>query len=144
MPRLNQPCDRARAAISMELDGELSELDRHRMQRHLARCEACRGFQEDASTFTMRLRLAPLEPVPVPMGGRFRRRGRRSAGAISISSAAAVAVAGLLFGSNLARDSGGGAGTPSGPAASTSAAVGAATPHRLRLPIGQRSAADDF
>ena len=48
MATLPHNCDRARAWVSLKLDGELSELEGFMLESHLARCEACRAFATDA------------------------------------------------------------------------------------------------
>ena len=41
MGALKAGCDRAREWVSLELDGELSELGAARLDAHLVRCAAC-------------------------------------------------------------------------------------------------------
>ena len=92
MAPLPHSCDRARAWVSLRLDGELSELEGFMLESHLARCEACRAFAADTVGFTTALRTAPLEPpraarARCPRGAaraargavRCRRRARRRA-----------------------------------------------------------------
>lgn len=69
-------CQRARSLVSVSLDGTLNDLEQHFLGVHLARCEACRAFQEDARAFTTLLRDAPLEDVPWPATASV--RGHRS------------------------------------------------------------------
>ena len=83
-------CDRVRAQISLELDGELSQLERAMLTSHLARCTDCRVFEAEVTAFTHALRAAPLETLSVPISiaqaplrsrpppGRRRRRRSRS------------------------------------------------------------------
>ena len=66
------PCHRARSLVSQGLDAPLHELEERFVKVHLARCGACRAFQEDAEAFTTLLRDAPLEPVPWPVGASVR------------------------------------------------------------------------
>ncbi len=56
-------CEQAREYISLELDGELSELERERLRMHLAQCSACARYARDVRGTTSLLRSAPLEPV---------------------------------------------------------------------------------
>ena len=50
--RLPDDCDRARASVSAELDGELPELARAHLRWHLTRCGSCRDFRTDVAAFT--------------------------------------------------------------------------------------------
>jgi anti-sigma factor RsiW len=62
---VNRHCDRARAAISFEVDGELSELELAVLRRHLRQCERCVSFRADTMAFSEMLRAAPLEEYSV-------------------------------------------------------------------------------
>jgi predicted anti-sigma-YlaC factor YlaD len=87
-------CEHARAQISLELDGELSQLGRAMVRAHLLRCARCRAFAGDVGAFTRQLRAAPFEQLsrPLPVfrahAGRFGRTTR----AISQVGVAAVFV----------------------------------------------------
>ena len=59
-------CTRAREAVSARLDGELNELEGHRLDLHLQECGACRAFAAGASAVALELRTA--EPVAAPAG----------------------------------------------------------------------------
>ena len=87
-------CERAREWVSLQLDGELSELERTLMRAHLDRCADCQAFSADLSSLTMELRTAPLElllrPVVVP---RSPRRVVVRALRVAAPMAAGVAVA---------------------------------------------------
>jgi predicted anti-sigma-YlaC factor YlaD len=92
-------CERARAAISLELDDELSPLERAFLERHLARCAGCRAFRLECAGFTRELRDASLERMAGFAGDvvalrRVRRRvlPRQVA---AIASVATLAVGGL-------------------------------------------------
>ena len=50
-------CDRAREAISARIDGEDPGVPAGALDAHLARCEACRGWQQRAHVMTRRARL---------------------------------------------------------------------------------------
>jgi predicted anti-sigma-YlaC factor YlaD len=67
-------CDRARTAISAQLDGELSELGAARLAAHLRVCAACEAFAFELASIAARLRGAPLEQpgvsVVLPARGR--------------------------------------------------------------------------
>src|SRR5207248_5258989 len=56
-------CDTAREQLSLLLDQELPELDRARLDTHLAECAACHTFGAGIVTLTTSLRDAPLEEV---------------------------------------------------------------------------------
>jgi len=53
-------CERAAQAISMQLDGELSELELAQLRSHLDACAACRMLEEQMVGMTLELRIAPL------------------------------------------------------------------------------------
>jgi predicted anti-sigma-YlaC factor YlaD len=60
-------CDEARQAISALLDGEVPGVELEELDNHLAICEACRSWQEQAHWLTRRVRLQPLSaPGPSP------------------------------------------------------------------------------
>jgi anti-sigma factor RsiW len=86
----SRTCDRTRAWISAELDGELSEFESILVRGHLVRCGSCRTFKHDAAAFAGALRSAPLEqmsrPVVVP------RRGRIAFNPLRVPGVAALAV----------------------------------------------------
>jgi predicted anti-sigma-YlaC factor YlaD len=56
-------CDTAREQLSRQLDDELPELDRARLDSHLEQCAACRSFGVEIGGVTRTLRDAPLEEV---------------------------------------------------------------------------------
>lgn len=79
--------------MSLELDDELSHLERAMVESHLRRCGGCRAFREDVGSFTYEIRQAPLEE----WSSRFliapRRRGVHAATLRVASAAASIAVA---------------------------------------------------
>ena len=92
-------CDRARAWVSLELDGELSQLERSLLDSHLSGCAVCRAFKVDAVSATAELRAAPLErlerPIMLPSRRRLAFRPLEAAAAvlavaISLGSVAAA------------------------------------------------------
>ena len=87
-------CERAREWSSLRLDGELPQLQRAMLRKHLAACAGCAAFDSDLAAATAALRTAPMEllerPVVIP-------RRRRSALRIAPAFAAAAAVA-FVFG----------------------------------------------
>jgi predicted anti-sigma-YlaC factor YlaD len=125
-------CDDARLAVSLALDGELHDVGLRQVRRHLASCADCRDVvagMEDASVL---LRHLPLERFRCELHrGRLARQA--SAGHGRQWAAAAVAVLALVLAT-------GSLPQPHGtPAARPVVAVAP-----LALPIGQRSALDDF
>jgi anti-sigma factor RsiW len=58
---LPRSCDRVREQVSLELDGELSQLEQVILERHLTRCAACAEYRNEVAAITSRLREAPLE-----------------------------------------------------------------------------------
>jgi anti-sigma factor RsiW len=83
-------CERVRSSISLEIDGELSELERRMVAAHLARCPDCQEFKADVLGFTYELRAAPLEPLDHPIA--VHRPRRVSFPRMQVGIAAAVAV----------------------------------------------------
>jgi anti-sigma factor RsiW len=67
-------CTRARESVSARLDGELSELEGHRLDQHLQGCAACRAFAAGASAVSLELRSADLVPAPAGLFVPHRRR----------------------------------------------------------------------
>jgi anti-sigma factor RsiW len=55
-------CDRCREQVSLELDGELSEVERAMLRVHLERCAGCRAYWERVGAVVRLLRAASLEP----------------------------------------------------------------------------------
>ena len=89
----NVSCERARAWASLELDGELSEVEEALLEDHVRRCSACAEARDRLHRVTDLLRSAPLEHPTAPPGFR-RSRGlasRRPALALRVAAAAAVA-----------------------------------------------------
>lgn len=54
-------CERVREQVSLQLDGELSQLEQVILGRHLTRCAACADYRTEVAAITRRLREAPLE-----------------------------------------------------------------------------------
>jgi predicted anti-sigma-YlaC factor YlaD len=72
--RRSVDCDRVRFQISLDLDGQLSELERAMVTAHLARCVACSAYRDDVAAATDRLRATPFEPLDSPVVLPRRRR----------------------------------------------------------------------
>ena len=113
MATLPHNCDRARAWVSLKLDGELSELEGFMLDSHLARCEACRAFAAEAVGFTTALRAAPLETLERPVSLPARRRSARRA--VQFGAAAALVAAAIGLGSVFGAVGSGRSRTPSSP-----------------------------
>lgn len=86
-----QRCDRIREWISLELDCDLSRIERALVDRHVAGCAECRAFATDVHAFTGALRAARLEPLEQPIA--LPSRVRVTARSFQVAVAAAVAVA---------------------------------------------------
>jgi Putative zinc-finger len=56
-------CRRGRELVSLELDGEISQLEEALLGTHLAICEDCRSFRAQMGPATATLRAAPLEQL---------------------------------------------------------------------------------
>jgi hypothetical protein len=137
--------------ISSSLTGELTELERRELDRHLATCPECRATLEAFSQ--QRQLLAGMTEVPVPrdLGARVRagiqsRRFampwyRRPAGLLAgAASLATVAVAALLAVVFLNRPSGPlvGASSPTPTASAVSSQLPSTTPAPSAAPLGMR------
>ncbi len=132
--RSGRACDDARFAASLELDGALDELGRLDLRRHVGACRECaRVVAEMQSTSALLRRAGPARFRCELAGDRLVRAC--SAGLGRIWAGAAVAVAALVLAAGALPHSDDGA------APSPRAAV-VVTPRAL--PIGQRSAMDDF
>jgi anti-sigma factor RsiW len=95
-------CERVRSQISLELDDELSQLERAMVAAHLQRCPQCRAYQSEVAAFTSALRTAPLERVESPI---LVRRPRRAISArLQAGAAAAVALVALGVASQVANE----------------------------------------
>jgi predicted anti-sigma-YlaC factor YlaD len=91
-------CDRARLWVSLELDGELSEVESALLEEHVARCGTCATLRSDLGALTGAIRDTPLETP----GRRFAldpaprrlqpRASRRTALALRFAAAAALAI----------------------------------------------------
>jgi predicted anti-sigma-YlaC factor YlaD len=93
-------CRRVREQVSLQLDNELSELERRMLDAHLARCAECDAYADDVRTFTRDLREAPLLAPGRTVD--IARRGRYVAARLQIGVAAALAFAALGLGTQLA------------------------------------------
>jgi hypothetical protein len=108
MRELDFVCRRGRELVSLELDGQLSELEAAQLEAHLGQCAACRAFRADLVPISAALRSAPLEQphrsIVLPR--------RRHALARAVPAAAAAAAVALAVGlSTILAPSGGTSGT---------------------------------
>ena len=108
-------CTRARESVSADLDRELPELDRRRLQAHLRVCADCSVWAQQVTATTVQLREAGLEPSAAALFG-VPRRGRtwRVGAAIAAAPAAALA-ASVVFSLGVAHGLVGGHRTTSTP-----------------------------
>jgi len=87
-------CERTAQLVSLDLDGELSDHEEARLERHVQRCERCAEYARSVARTTELVRRAPLEEFRLPVT--FARPRRRFAPVLRNASAiAAVAVVGL-------------------------------------------------
>jgi predicted anti-sigma-YlaC factor YlaD len=89
-------CERARAAASAQLDGELPELEAAFLEAHASWCESCARFASEIAVLTGLVRWAELEqPAGTVVLPRPRRRATvplRALAAVSVAAAVCVAV----------------------------------------------------
>jgi len=137
-PWLARECRDARLRASLALDDELDEVGRQRLARHLEECVPCTQVVADMRSATRSLRRArterfrcELRPAQLAAHASSSGAGRHLAGA-AVAVAALVLATGALPGQDDTA-----ATSPSGPSAGAVVAP-------LQLPIGQRSAMDDF
>lgn len=128
-------CDGARARVSLELDGALDDVGGGLLSRHLARCADCSTFAAEVGALTTLLRAASLEPHRCELEPRTRRaaRGLPWAGSAAVVAALVLGITSLPYASS-----------PSTRSASLTAADLRRSLVPAKLPIGQRSAEDDF
>jgi predicted anti-sigma-YlaC factor YlaD len=90
-------CERAQEWASLELDGELSQLERALLATHLRRCAACAEAVGGMRALTSALRAAPLEPLDAPafVVTAEKRRSRPLAVRLALAATLAVVAAGL-------------------------------------------------
>ena len=137
-PGIDPACDDARRAASLELDGALDEVGRIHLRRHLESCPECSPLVNEMEASTSLLRRAPLARFSCELvGGQLARSCSPGLGRHCAGAAAAVVALVLATGALPHHDDGA---APSPPGARADAAV--VSP--LTLPIGQRSAMDDF
>lgn len=132
-------CDEARALASLGLDGALDDLGRRFLLRHLRECAACARFAGEIASTTALLRGAPLEPYRCgPLAAR--RLGPASAVPRAHWATMAAAVIAIAVGvASLPQSA-----NPPAPRRPLRAVAGARAAGPVKLPIGQKSAENDF
>jgi predicted anti-sigma-YlaC factor YlaD len=99
-------CERVRGQVSLELDGELSQLERAMLAAHVLRCADCRGYRGDVQAFTRALRAATLEAAPPVSVRRYRRSRAATRFQAGVAAAMAFAVVGVVSQMVQGRDEG--------------------------------------
>jgi predicted anti-sigma-YlaC factor YlaD len=96
--RLNSSnCQRVRIAVSLDLDGGSSELERAFLNAHVANCDACAAYCDDVVSTTSLLRSQPLEPLVHGVTLTFTRTSWRERSLrLGTSAAAGLILVGLL------------------------------------------------
>lgn len=84
-------CERARSWASLDLDGELSQLERALLDAHLKRCPPCAELVLGMSATTALLRATPLEQPATPVFASPARAGRSRPLAVRLALAATLA-----------------------------------------------------
>lgn len=100
-------CSRVRAQVSLQLDDELSQLERRMVSAHLERCHDCSLFAEEVEEFTLALRAAPPVLLDRPVAVRRPRRLsilRMQAGVAAVLAVAAVGLASQVTPSSSGND----------------------------------------
>ena len=92
-------CNRARNWLSLQLDAELSQLERALLDSHLARCPDCAAAGERLEAVTVAIRSAPPQRPPGLTVPRLRTRGSLRAfyAAAGAAVTATVALAGVAL-----------------------------------------------
>lgn len=93
-------CSRVREQVSLELDGELSQLEQRMLGTHLERCPRCAEYAADVRDVTERIRNAPRAVMQRPVV--VRRRRPLTTVRLQVGVAAAFALAALGLGTQLA------------------------------------------
>jgi anti-sigma factor RsiW len=93
-------CTRVREQVSLELDGELSQLEQRLLATHLERCPRCAAYAADVRDVTERIRNAPHAVMQRPVV--VRRHRPLTTVRLQVGVAAAFALAALGLGTQLA------------------------------------------
>ena len=105
--RRDSSCERARAWASLEVDGELSQLERRQLRAHLRACADCAAAAAEMRSLAELLRAAPVERPTQSFAPTVPRRSRRrvsatlafrlvAAAAVTVFAASLGVVAGTL------------------------------------------------
>ncbi len=99
-------CDRARAWVSLRLDGEISELEEAFLESHLRRCADCREYETTVRGAVLALRAEPLERMEHPVLVTRPRRVDLRPVSVARVAAAVAAVVGMtaVLGTQLAKE----------------------------------------
>ena len=91
-------CDRTRSYVSLEVDGELSELERGFLVAHLRRCGDCRSYRSEIHALAGRIRSTPPEVptrrVRVPVHVSSRPTVLLARVQLAVAAALAIAIVG--------------------------------------------------
>jgi anti-sigma factor RsiW len=139
-PGPGSACDDARLRASLELDGELDDLGRLQLRRHLESCAGCARHVADMWAATSLLRSAPPEPYGCGLTGTRLMRSCSTGGGHHWAGAAVAVAALVLATASLPRSEA----TDTGLRSAAAADARPALVMPLKLPIGQRSAVEDF
>lgn len=105
-PTRHLACDRARRWSSLDVDGELSQLERALLRRHLEGCRPCHTFDVRLRATTVLLRTTPAERPSERFRPPARFRSGRRLGVATVAAVVAAAGLGSLVGALLERPSG--------------------------------------
>ena len=94
-----QLCARAREWLSLQLDGELSQLEQALLDSHLERCPDCRSYSVATAAHTFELRMSEPEQLTAPIV--LPRRATGALRSLQTGVAAAMVVAAAALGSAL-------------------------------------------
>ena len=125
-------CALARESISVDLDGELSELDLRRLDAHLRVCANCSAWAAHVTVATTQLREAPVE-APAAFAFELPRSGRtwRVGPAFAVAPVAALVASIAVFLGGSQHASPGSQRTTSTPQSSADISIGSAGQHRV-------------
>lgn len=105
--QLGSSCEYAREQISLEVDGELSELEQAALDSHLMSCARCRAYRASVADVSTQLRTATLEEPEFPFVLPHRPRIRVPVRAVQAAAAAAVLLVVGLTGAGVTTGGGG-------------------------------------
>jgi predicted anti-sigma-YlaC factor YlaD len=99
MTRDAASCEQARLWASLDVDAELSELERARLDAHLEACPGCRRYARELADLAAQMRAAPPSEPSALVWMRQRRQTGPRRWQLALSAAAVVAA---LFAGGLA------------------------------------------